>query len=98
MSLKLRFKFDGRCRVHPRYNPERDGQSQHKDCPGCDSLWVIWLYTKIARRNAEAADGIMVSNGGTFQAEPDASVTEQDEPCSAVDKTLPEPPLPTDQV
>lgn len=50
MSLKVRFKFDGRCRLHPRYNPAADGQPQHKDCPGCDSLWVIWLYCKMARR------------------------------------------------
>ena len=89
MSLKLRFKFDGRCRVHPRYNPERDGHSQHKACPGCDALWVIWLYTKIARRKAEEADGLLVSNSVTFQQEQDASATEQDEPLSPVDNTLP---------
>lgn len=53
MSLKIRFRFDGRCSMHPRYNPENDGQSQHKDCPGCDALWVIHLYTGIARRKAE---------------------------------------------
>ena len=88
MSLKLRFKFDGRCRLHPRYNPERDGQSQHKDCPGCDSLWVIWLYTKIARRKAEKADGILVSNSDTFQPESDASATEQPETVSPLDQTL----------
>ena len=80
MSLKLRFKFDGRCRVHPRYNPERDGQSPHRDCPGCDSLWVIWLYTKIAKRKAENADGILVSNSGSVQPEPDDSAAEQSEP------------------
>lgn len=88
MSLKLRFKFDGRCRVHPRYNPERDGQSDNRDCPGCDSLWVIWLYTKIARRKAETTDGILVSNSGNVQPEQDASSTEQDQPVSEVDKTL----------
>ena len=89
MSLKLRFKFDGRCRVHPRYNPERDGHSQHKDCPGCESLWVIWLYTRIARRKAETADGILVSNSGSVQPEPDDSAAEQSEPLSAVEKTVP---------
>ena len=60
MSLKIRFRFDGRCSVHPRYNPERDGRPQHTDCRGCDSLWVIHLYCGIARRKAEAGEGILV--------------------------------------
>ena len=38
MSLKIRFRFDGRCNVHPRYNPESDGRPQHKHCDGCESL------------------------------------------------------------
>ncbi len=45
MSLRVRFRFDGRCSVHPRYNPEKDGRPQHKDCSGCESLWVIHVYT-----------------------------------------------------
>ena len=61
MSLKIRFRFDGKCSTHPRYNPERDGRPQHKDCPGCDALWVIHLYTGIARRKAESGDGILVA-------------------------------------
>lgn len=61
MSLRIRFRFDGRCRVHPRYNPERDGRPQHKDCSGCESLFVIHLYSGIARRKADACDGIIVS-------------------------------------
>jgi hypothetical protein len=61
MSLKIRFKFDGRCRLHPRYNPETDGQTSHKDCPGCDSLWVIFLYTGIAQKKAESGEGMLVS-------------------------------------
>jgi len=56
----IRFRFDGRCGVHPRYNPERDGRPQHTDCRGCDSLWVIHLYCGIARRKAEAGEGIFV--------------------------------------
>jgi hypothetical protein len=60
MSLKIRFRFDGRCSVHPRYNPEKDGRPQHKDCPGCDSLWVVYLYSGIARRKAETGEGIFV--------------------------------------
>lgn len=43
MSLRIRFRFDGKCSVHPRYNPERDGSPQQKDCSGCESLWVIHL-------------------------------------------------------
>ena len=62
MSLRLRFRFDGRCSVHPRYNPEKDGRPQHKDCPGCDSLWVVYLYSGIARRKAETGEGILVSH------------------------------------
>ena len=61
MSLKIRFRFDGRCSVHPRYNPERDGRPQHKDCPGCDALYVIHLYSDIARRKADSGKGILVS-------------------------------------
>lgn len=26
-------------------------------CPGCESLWVIHLYTGIARRKGESGDG-----------------------------------------
>lgn len=61
MALRVRFRFDGRCSVHPSYNPEKDGRPQHKDCPGCESLWVIHLYTGIARRKGESGDGIIVS-------------------------------------
>ncbi len=61
MSLKIRFRFDGRCRVHPRYNPERDGKPEHKDCSGCESLRVIQLYVSIARKKAEAGEGLIVS-------------------------------------
>ena len=61
MALKIRFRFDGRCSVHPRYNPDKDGRPQHKDCPGCESLWVIHLYTGIARRKGESGDGIIAS-------------------------------------
>ncbi len=59
MSLRIRFRFDGRCSVHPRYNPEKDGRPQYKDCSGCESLWVIHLYSLIARRKADAGDGII---------------------------------------
>jgi hypothetical protein len=61
VSLRIRFRFDGRCSVHPRYNPEKDGSPQHKDCSGCESLWVIHLYSRIARRKADAGEGIIVS-------------------------------------
>jgi hypothetical protein len=62
VSLRIRFRFDGRCSVHPRYNPEKDGRPQHKDCSGCESLWVIHLYSGIARRKAQAREGILVPN------------------------------------
>jgi hypothetical protein len=55
MSLKIRFRFDGRCPRHPRYDPKRDGRPPDGKCEGCESLYVIHLYTKIAQRRAEDA-------------------------------------------
>jgi hypothetical protein len=60
MSLRIRFRFDGKCSLHPRYNPARDGRPQHSNCEGCESLYVIHLYTKIAKRRAENENGILV--------------------------------------
>ena len=47
MSLKVRFRFDGKCSFHPRFNPARDGRPEHSKCEGCESLYVIYLYIKI---------------------------------------------------
>jgi hypothetical protein len=60
MSLKVRFRFDGRCTRHPRYDPKRDGRPPDGKCEGCESLYVIHLYTKIAKRRAEDANLIVV--------------------------------------
>ena len=60
MSLKIRFRFDGRCTRHPRYDPKRDGGLPDGKCEGCESLYVIHLYTKIAKRRAEDANLIVV--------------------------------------
>ncbi len=60
MSLRIRFRFDGKCSLHPRYDPARDGRPQHGDCEGCESLYLIHLYTKIAKRRAENEKGILV--------------------------------------
>ena len=54
MSLRVRFRFDGRCSLHPRYDPSRDGQPRNGDCEGCDSLYVIHLYVRIAKRRADS--------------------------------------------
>jgi len=59
MSLKIRFRFDGRCTRHPRYDPKRDGRPSDARCEGCESLYVIHLYTKIAQRRAEDANLIV---------------------------------------
>jgi len=59
MSLKIRFRFDGRCTRHPRYNPKRDGRRSEGKCEGCESLYVIHLYTRIAKRRAEDANLIV---------------------------------------
>jgi hypothetical protein len=60
MSLKIRFRFDGKCSRHPRYNPRRDGRSPDRKCDGCESLYVIHLYTKIAQKRAQGSLGIAV--------------------------------------
>ena len=60
MSLKIRFRFDGRCTRHPRYDPKRDGRPSDGKCDGCESLYVIHLYTKIAKRRAEDANLVVV--------------------------------------
>jgi hypothetical protein len=89
MSLRIRFRFDGRCSVHPRYNPERDGRPQHKDCPGCDSLWVVCLYTGIARRKAEAGDGIFVVHPEIHADRTEsAAIDEEDRTGNAQEQTL----------
>lgn len=79
MSLKIRFRFDGRWNVHPRYNPESDGRPQHKHCDGCESLYVIFLYTSIARRKAESGDGLTVRNPVRPEEESSASTICDDE-------------------
>jgi hypothetical protein len=60
MSLKIRFRFDGSCTRHPRYDPKRDGRPSNGKCEGCESLYVIHLYTKIANKRAEDANLIVV--------------------------------------
>lgn len=59
MPLKIRFRFDGRCTRHPRYDPRRDGRPPDGKCEGCESLYVIHLYVKIAKRRAEDANLIV---------------------------------------
>ncbi len=78
MSLKIRFHFDGRCTIHPRYGPEADGQPQHKQCAGCESLFVIFLYSGIARRRAEAGEGLTVCHLSRRREESAASVASGD--------------------
>lgn len=84
MSLKIRVHFDGRCTVHPRYNPESDGRPQHQQCPGCESLFVIFLYSGIARRKAERGDGLMVRHLSRRQEESTVSPASGDESGSGV--------------
>jgi hypothetical protein len=48
------------------------------DCSGCESLWVIHLYSGIARRKADAGDGIIVSRPAAH-ALPDGSASETEE-------------------
>jgi hypothetical protein len=60
MSLKIWFRFDGRCTRRPRYDPKRDGHPSDGKCEGCESLHVIHLYVKIAKRRAEDSNLIAV--------------------------------------
>ena len=60
MSLRIRFRFDGRCTRHPRYDPKRDGRPSDGKCEGFDSLYVIYLYTVIAKRRAEDSNLVVV--------------------------------------
>jgi hypothetical protein len=60
MSLRIRFRFDGRCTRHPRYDPKRDGHPSDGKGQGCESLYVIHLYTKIAKKRADDANLIVV--------------------------------------
>jgi hypothetical protein len=71
MSLKVRLRFDGKCTRHPRYDPKRDGRPSDGKCEGCESLYVIHLYTKIAQKRAKNANLIVV-RPSLDRAEPQA--------------------------
>jgi hypothetical protein len=60
MSLRIRFRFDGRCTRHPRYDPNRDGHPSDGKYEGCESLYVIHFCSKVAKRRAEDANLIVV--------------------------------------
>ena len=83
MTLKIRFRVEGKCSVHPRYNPEKDGRPQHKDCVGYDSLWVVHLYSGIARRKAETGEGILVSRPEIQIAKAEPTTASEEDPTSA---------------
>jgi hypothetical protein len=70
MSLKLRFRFDGKCTSHPRYDPVRDGRPQHGNCDGCDSLYVIHLYVRIAKRRGSEGKGIVAQTSSWPKEQP----------------------------
>ena len=75
MSLKIRFRFDGKCIFHPRYDPGRDGRSQHANCEGCEALHVIHLYIRIAKRRAGEGKGIVVRTPAHPEEEPGVDET-----------------------
>lgn len=80
MSLRIRFRFDGRCNTHPRYNPVRDGRPQNRECPGCESLYVIHLYCAIARKKAVSGEGIVVANPQALAQCTQSNADAEDEP------------------
>jgi hypothetical protein len=63
MSLRIRFRFDGKCILPPRYDPARDGRPQHGSSEGCESLYVIHLYIRIAKTRAAEGKGLVVRTG-----------------------------------
>jgi hypothetical protein len=83
MSLKIRFHFDGHCTMHPRYSPESD--RPHKQCAGCESLHVISLYTRIARRKAESGEGLTVRHLSRRRDKPTALPDSADEPQAEIE-------------
>lgn len=84
MSLRIRFRFDGRCHMHPCYNPEKDGRPQHQECSGCESLYVIHLYCGIARKKAFTGDGIVVSHPQVSAQEDQAKIGSDESPEASV--------------
>jgi hypothetical protein len=60
--MNIMFGFTGNCRMHSSYDPETDGQPADRKCPGCESLYVIWLYTRIAKKRAASGEGLITSN------------------------------------
>jgi hypothetical protein len=72
MSLRIRFRFDGKCSLHPRYDPTREGRPQQEKCEGCESLYVIYLYTRIAKRRAENSNCIQARFSSGREEQPAA--------------------------
>jgi hypothetical protein len=58
------------------YDPERDGRPPDGKCEGCESLHVIRLYTKIAKRRAEDAN-LIVTRDTTDRDEHEANDVQQ---------------------
>lgn len=85
MSLRIRFRFDGTCIVRPRYDPARDGRPKHGNCEGCESLYVIHLYPKIANRRAESENGILVRTSSGREG-PRAAIDEFRQPSGTENK------------
>lgn len=50
MSLKIRFRFDGRCTRHPRYDPKRDGQPTDGRSVKDVSLYTSFTFTPRLRK------------------------------------------------
>lgn len=65
MSMKIRFKFHGRCEAHPRFNPAREGLAAVKaGCETCQQLYRIWAAIEHARSYAAYFDGTRLHAGG----------------------------------
>lgn len=62
MSLTIRFKFHGRCRKHPRFNPAKGGLGGIVGgCIECSQLYRVWAKVEQAKSAARFFDGERIS-------------------------------------
>jgi hypothetical protein len=52
-----------------------DGRPQHGSCEGCESLYVIHLYIRVAKRRAGEAKGLVVRTPAHPEEEPGVDQT-----------------------
>lgn len=52
--LKVRVKFEGKCKHHPRYSPEKEGEAGIKGgCRGCAVLLALYQQASDLEKSAD---------------------------------------------